>query len=108
MEVQQAQLGRLANGIVLNKVLGFNVIRQIKKIVTSGDINTIGCHDRIIPSPSMIAYRKLGIPKSAAVMIITVLNNTTCRLRTRHILPARTYMTKMIQLILGVGQGSCS
>ena len=77
MEVQQVQPGRLANRAVLNKVLGFKVIRQIKKIVTSGDINTIGCHDRIIPSPSpsMIAYRRLGIPKSAAVMIITVLNS---------------------------------
>ena len=75
MEVQQAQQGRLANRAVLNKVLGFDIIRQIKKIVASGDVNTIGCHDIIIPSPSMIAYRRLGIPKSAAAMIITVLNS---------------------------------
>ena len=94
MEVQQAQLVRLANRAVLNKVLGFDVIRQIKKIVASGDVNTIVYHDRIIPSPSMIAYRRLGIPKSAAVMIITDLNSTICRLRTRHILSAKTYMHK--------------
>ena len=97
MEVQQAQPGRPANGAVLNNMLGCDVIRQIKKIVASGDVNTIGCHDRILPPPSMIAYRRLGIPKSAAVMIITVLNSTICGLRTIHRLSERTYMINMIQ-----------
>ena len=94
MKVQQAQPGRLANRAVLNKVLEFDIIREIKKIVASGDVDTIGYHDRIIPPPSMIAYRRLGIPKSAAVMVVTVLNNTICRLRTRHILSEKTYMPK--------------
>ena len=94
MEVQQAQPGRPANGAVLNNMLGCDVIRQIKKIVASGDVNTIGYHDGIIPPPSMIAYKRLGIPESAAVMVVTVLNSTNCRLRTRHILSEKTYMPK--------------
>ena len=68
----------------------------------------MGYYDRIIPPPAMIACRRLGIPKSAAVMITTVLNNMIYRLRTGHGLSARTYMSNKIRRILGVGQGRCA
>ena len=50
MEAQQAQPGRLANGAVLNKVLGFDIIRQLKNTAASGDVDTVGCYDRITPT----------------------------------------------------------
>ena len=90
MEAQHAQSGRLANGVVFNKVLGFDIIRQLKKTLVSGDVDAVGCYDRIIPPPSMMACRRLGIPKLAAKMITTILNNIIYRLRTRHGLSART------------------
>ena len=49
MTTQQAQPGRLAIGVVLNKVLTFDLFKQTKTNGASGDADATGCFDRIIP-----------------------------------------------------------
>jgi len=56
----------------------------------------------------MIACRRLGLPKSAAKMLIVILNNKVHRIRTGHGLSAQTYQTDALRRILGTGQGSCA
>ena len=80
----------------------------MKKNGASGDADGVGCYDRIIPTEAMICCRRWGLPKSAAKMITTILNNTVYRLRTGHGISARTYMFTELQRILGVDQGSCA
>ena len=58
MSAQQAQPGRLAVGGILNKVLSFDLLRQLKKNGASGDADGLGCYDRIIPPEAMIGCRR--------------------------------------------------
>ena len=54
----------------------------------------------------MLCCRRLGLPKSAAKMLATILNNTVFYLRTGHGISARIYCSNSIRRILGSGQGS--
>ena len=108
MSAQQAQPGRLAVRGILNKVISFDLLRQLKKNGASGDADGVGCYDRIIPPEAMVCCRRWGLPKSAAEMITIILNNTVYKLRTGHGISARAYMSDALRRILGVGQGSCA
>ena len=76
MKSQSAAPGGLAVRAILNKVLGFEILRQTKMNGASGDADAVGCYARIIPPPSQLACRRWGLPRSAAKMITLVLNNT--------------------------------
>ena len=107
MTAQQAQLGRLAIGAVLNKVLTFDLFRQTKKMERAA-ADATGCFDRTIPPESQLSCRRWGVPKKTATRITTVLNNTIYRIRTGHEISARTYQSDELRRILRVGQGSCA
>ena len=98
----------MAIGAVLDKVLTFDLFRQTKTNGANGDADATGCFDRIIPPESQLSCRRWGVPKKAAKMITTVLNNTIYRIRTGHGISARTYQSNELRRILGVGQGSCA
>ena len=69
----------------------FDLYRKTKTNEATGDANATGCFDRIIPPESQLSCRRWGVPKKAAEMITTVLNNTIYKIRTKQGFSARTY-----------------
>ena len=108
MQAQQARPGCLAISAAFNKVLSYDLFRQIRAIAISFDNDAQGCYDRIIPPHAMLCCRRLGLPKNAAQMLTNILNNTVYRIKTGQGLSAREYMSSALRRILGVGQGSCA
>ena len=51
MPAQQAQLENLYLETVLNKILSYDLIRQIKEVTTSFDNNCKGAYDNLVPLP---------------------------------------------------------
>ena len=80
----------------------------MKQLATSFDNDAKGCYDFIVTPHAMIACWRLGLPKKAAEMIITVLKNTAYLIKTGHGPAARKYQTTALYRILGVGQGTGS
>ena len=103
---QHARPGHIAQSTVLSKVISYDLIRLARLTAASMDNDAAGCYDKIVPPHGMLCCRRLGLPKSAAKMLATVLNNTVFYLRTGHGISARTYCTNSIRRILGSGQGS--
>ena len=103
MTTKQARPGCLAISAAFNKVLSYNIFRQIRIIATSFDNDAQGCHDRIIPPHAMLCCRRLGLPKNAAKMLTLILNNTIYKTKTGHGVAAQTYMSTALRRILGVG-----
>ena len=108
MPAQRAQPGNLFIAAALNKVLSYDMIRQTKKLAASFDNDAKGCYDNIVPPQAMINYRRVGLPRSEAKMLTTILNNTVYRIRTEHGISSRKYQTNALRRILGIGQGSCA
>ena len=108
MPAQRAQPGNLCIAAALNKVLSYDLMRQTKKLAASFDNDAKGCYDNIVPPQAMVNCRRLGLPKPAAKILTTILNNTVYRIRTGHGISARTYQTNALRRILGTGQGSCA
>ena len=108
MSAQQAQSGHLCIGAALNKILSYDIIRQVKKIASSFDNDTTGCYNNIVPPQAMINSHRIGLPRSAVVMLTTILNNTVYILCIGHSLLARTYQINTLRRILSTGQGSCA
>lgn len=108
MQAQQARPGCLAISAAFNKVLSYDLFRQIQVIAISFDNDAQRCYDRIIPPHAMLCCRRLGLPKNAAQMLTNILNNTVYRIKTGQGLSAREYMSSALRRILGVGQGSCA
>ena len=75
MPAQQAQPGNLCLGAALNKVLSYDLIRQIKEVATSFDNDCKGAYDNLVPPQAMLNCRRLGLPRTAAKMLTTILNN---------------------------------
>ena len=103
---QHARPGHMAQSAVLSKVLSYDLIRLAKKVAASMDNDAAGCYDKIVPPHRNVCCRRIGLPKSAARMLATVLNNTVYCLRTGHGESARTYYSDQTRRILGTGQGS--
>ena len=55
---------------------------------------------------AMICCQRMGLPKSSACMITTILQKTIYKLKTGHGTSAHVYMSNQIRRILGTGQGS--
>ena len=51
MPAQRAQPGNLCIAAALNKLLSYDLMRQIKKLAASFDNNAKGCYDKIVPPP---------------------------------------------------------
>ena len=84
------------------------MIRQVKTIAASFDNNAFRCYDNIAPPQAMINSYRLGLPRSAAIMLTTEFNNAVYILQTGHSLSARIYKISLIRIILVAGQGSCA
>ena len=108
MPAQQAQPGNLCLGEVLNKVLSYYLNLQIKEVVASFDNDCKGAYDNLVPPQAMLNYLRMGLPRTEAKILETILNNTICKLKTGHNLSARAYMSNSLRRILGTGQGSCA
>ena len=80
----------------------------MKEVAGSFDNDCKGAYDNLVPPQAMLNCRRLGLPRTAAIMLTTILNNTIYQLKTGHGLSARTYMSNALRRILGTGQGSCA
>ena len=103
MPAQRAQPGNLCITAALDKVLSYDMIRQTKKLAASFDNDAEECYDKIVPPQGMINCRRLGLPRSAAKMLTTTLNNTVYIIRTGNGISSRTYQTNALRRILGTG-----
>ena len=106
MNAQQAKPGNQSITVALNKVLSYDILRVTKRQGGSFDNDAEGCYDRIVPPHAMLCCRRMGLPKSSAMMLTQILQNTVYKLNTGHGLSAKVYLSNQTRRILGTGQGS--
>ncbi|MGH7974392.1 MAG: hypothetical protein ACREBR_02605, partial [bacterium] len=96
--------GRTASSPVLNKALTYDIIRQTKTVAATFDNDAVGCYDRLVSSPTVIACRSMGLPKSFAEMHCAVWKSMSHQVRTGHGLSRRYNGGDSI--LHGTGQGN--
>lgn len=88
MTAQQARPGFQSISAALNKVLVYDIMRLTHRDGGSFDNDAEGCYDRIVPPHAMLCCRRMGLPKTAAVMLTNILSQTMYKLKTGHGLSA--------------------
>ena len=106
LSAQHARPGHIAQSAVLSKVLSYDLIQLTRLTAASMDNDAAGCYNKIVPPHGMLCCRRLGLPKSAAKMLATILHNTVFYLRTGHSISARTYCSNSI-CVLTASVSSC-
>ena len=102
---QQARPGNQSITSVLNKVLAYDLLRLTRRSGGSFNNDAEGFYNRIVPPHAMMCCRRMGLPKSAAKMLSTILQNTIFKLKTNRGI-SRVYMSNQIKRLLGTGYGS--
>ena len=97
MTAQQAQPENQSITAVLNKILPYDLLQLTRQSGGSLDNDVKGCYNRIVHPHAMMCYRRMGLPKSAATMFTTILQNTIYKLKMGHGISAKIYMSTQIK-----------
>ena len=116
MPEQRAQPEYLCITASFNKVLSRDITQQTKNIAVSFDNDASGACDNMFPTQAMINCRRLGLPRSAAKMLTSILNNTIYKIRIGNGISTCIYQklssphpwhrTRKLCLFIYVGSGS--
>ena len=88
MTAQQAWPGFQSISAALNKVLAYDIMRLTHRDRGSFDNDVEGCYDHIVPPHAILCCRRMGLPKTVAVMLTNILSQTMYKLKTGHGLSA--------------------
>ena len=102
---QYAILGKTCTSAVLNKVLFADLTRQTKCPASMTDNDNTAAFDRILPALSIVMCRRLGLPKSAALFLFTLLWTMNFRVGTAHGISTNSYGANDDPLNPGQGSG---
>jgi hypothetical protein len=98
--------GRSAQGALLKKILSYDNARQLKDIFMSFENDATGCYDRVPTAFAMLVARYFGMPSNPARCHSQVRNNMRHRIKTAHGVSPEEYVSSLLQLLFGIGQGS--
>ena len=96
---------RQAQSAVLNKVLYYNLSRQMLLPAAFMDDDARACYDRIVTSLNSLECRKWGAPYKLAKFTNTFIENQAYSIRTAHGISNSTYSYSDDAPIQGSGQG---
>jgi len=90
-ENQFASPGKLCCSAILNKVIFFDLIRQMRQYGALMDNDATAAFDRILPALSVVTCRQLGMPKQAQWFFFRVLRQMVYSVTTAHGQSVQTY-----------------
>jgi hypothetical protein len=92
----------------LNKMLSFDLIRQLKRTAVLCSNDAKGCYDRIVHSVAAICMRRLGAPQEPIESMFRTIQNLRHTVRTAHGDSESFFNAKDVHpvAIQGVGQGN--
>ena len=104
-EQRGGRSNRQAQSAVINKVLYYNLSRQMLMPAAFMDDDARACYDRIVTSLNSLEYRKWGAPYQLSKFTNTFIKNQTYSIRTDDGIPNGTYKYSSDAPIQGSGQG---
>ena len=90
-ESQYAIIGKTCTSAIFNKVLFADLTRQTKRPASMMDNDNAAAFDRVLPALSIVTCRRLGLPKSAAIFLFTLLRAMEFKVGTGHGISDNTY-----------------
>ena len=96
---------RQAQSAVLNKVLYYDITRQLRTPSAFMDDDARACYDRIINPLSAVEGRKWGLPYSESILTTSIIEKQNFHIRTANGITSSHYYFDSDNPIQGAGQG---
>jgi hypothetical protein len=102
-EDQFAAPGKLCCSAILNKVMYFDLLRQMRQCGALMDKDATAAFDRVLPALCVVTCRQLGMPKSAQRFFFQILRQMEYTVTTAHGRSMATYSANANPRIPGQG-----
>mmetsp|Transcript_20247 Transcript_20247/g.28846 ORF Transcript_20247/g.28846 Transcript_20247/m.28846 type:complete len:299 (+) Transcript_20247:1613-2509(+) len=102
-EDQYAAPGKLCWSAILNKVIYFDLLRQMRHCGALMDNDATAAFDRVLPALCVVTCRQLGMPKTAQRFFFTLLRQMEYTVTTAHGTSSATYFATANPKVPGQG-----